>query len=204
MSSERNGSLSWREDGDDHFDADLLRRIRAGNVAALESLIQHLWEPLLRYAASITPETVDPQDVVQDAFVRLWVKRSELDASGDLTALLYRITRNLALNAKRRRKVRASWMVSCDPAYDAPIKATPLEWTEEGELRRAAGEAVERLSPRRREVFILSRFHGRTYREIAGIMGISEQTVANHLSAALASLREALRPYLERRESGEE
>lgn len=187
------------QDGECDADAELLRRIRSGDTEALDALIRRHWEPLLRYAASIAPEVSDPQDLVQEALVRLWSRRSELDVTGNLAALLYRITRNLALNEQRRRQVRTRSLAGSEPAYPVSPEATPLERAEEGELRRAARDAVQGLSPRRREVFILSRFHGRRYREIADIMEISEQTVANHMSAALDALRRSLAPYLEER-----
>jgi RNA polymerase sigma-70 factor (ECF subfamily) len=52
--------------------------------------------------------------------------------------------------------------------------------------------AITALPERRREIFVLSRYHGLSYREIAEVLEISPQTVANQLSAALATLRESL------------
>jgi RNA polymerase sigma-70 factor (ECF subfamily) len=73
---------------------------------------------------------------------------------------------------------------------------TPLELAERAELREVLIKAVDALPPRRREVFVLARFHGRSYRDIADIMDISPQTVANQVSAAVRDLRRRLRPEM--------
>jgi RNA polymerase sigma-70 factor (ECF subfamily) len=57
-------------------------------------------------------------------------------------------------------------------------------------------EVIDELPPKRREVFVLARFHARTYRDIAEIMDISPRTVANQLSAAVRDLRKRLQPEL--------
>ncbi|HWV57975.1 MAG TPA: sigma-70 region 4 domain-containing protein, partial [Longimicrobiales bacterium] len=64
-----------------------------------------------------------------------------------------------------------------------------------GELRVAILAAAERLSPRRREAFTLVHIHGLSNREVAEIMDVRPQTVANYLQAAIADLRVALKPF---------
>jgi RNA polymerase sigma-70 factor (ECF subfamily) len=73
---------------------------------------------------------------------------------------------------------------------------TPYEDVQGAELQRLAAAAVSRLPERRREVFRLAREEGLSYQEIADILGLSTQTVANHMSLALADLRTALRPHI--------
>jgi RNA polymerase sigma-70 factor (ECF subfamily) len=73
---------------------------------------------------------------------------------------------------------------------------TPDRDVELSELNQAVAKAVRELPPRCREVFKLARESGFSYAEIAEIMGLSRQTVANHLSLALSDLRVMLRPFL--------
>ena len=75
-------------------------------------------------------------------------------------------------------------------------EATPDRDVELSELDQAVASAIRKLPPRRREIFKLVRKSGFSYAEIAGIMGISRQTVANHMSLALSDLRVLLRPFL--------
>ena len=101
----------------------------------------------------------------------------------------------MAVSEHRRRLTReraASALVDASAAGEAPDGAP-----ERDELRVALGRAVAALPRRRREVFLLRCVHDLSYKEIAGRMGTSTQTVANQLSRALATLRPALSHLVE-------
>jgi len=189
-------------DPTDPSDSDLLRSLRSGDPEALGRLLDRLWEPLVGYARRILPEGMDPQDVVQEAFVRLWSRRVQLREDGSLKALLYKTVRNASLDelrtSRRRQKILAT-----GPQPSRP--RTPYEDVHGAELQRLAAGAVGQLPEKRREVFRLIREEGLSYRDAAEVLGLSEQTVANHMSLALADLRTAMRPFLSAREeaSGE-
>jgi RNA polymerase sigma-70 factor (ECF subfamily) len=100
--------------------------------------------------------------------------------------------RNLALDEKKRRDRRAAWSMKW-PRQEERV-ATPDELLERSELEREFDLAVAGLPERRREIFLHARMNGLSNREIADVMGITPQTVANQLSAALATLRVALSP----------
>jgi RNA polymerase sigma-70 factor (ECF subfamily) len=178
-------------------DGDLLRSLRSGDPEALGGLLERLWAPLVVYARRILPEGTDPQDVVQEAFVRLWSRRAELRDDGSLKALLYKMVRNASLDelrtSRRRHRLQAA-------GPQPPRPRTPYEDVHGAELKRLAAAAVARLPEKRQEVFRLVREGGLSYRETAEVLGLSEQTVANHMSLALADLRTAIRPFLSGRE----
>lgn len=147
---------------------------------------------LVRYAEGILGENGNGEDVVQETFFRLWIRRREVTASGSLRAFLYTLTRNAAIDERRRCTRRAA---VAQAAGTPPSPLTPLEAAARSELAHAAATAVSALPARRRDVFLLGRLKGLTYREIAAAMGVSPQTVANQMSAALRSLRQALAAY---------
>jgi len=184
------------------LDQSFLESLRSGDTEALGRLLDRLWAPLIGYARRILPDDLDPQDVVQEAFVRLWSRRAQLREDGSLKALLYTTVRNASLDAlrtsRRRQKLQAA-----GPQPSRP--RTPYEDVHGAELQRLAAGAVARLPEKRQEVFRMVREEGLSYRETAAVLGLSEQTVANHMSLALADLRAAIRPYLSDREgeSGE-
>jgi DNA-binding CsgD family transcriptional regulator len=106
--------------------------------------------------------------------------------------LLYRIAHNLAVSEYRMERARErADSVGGDSHADAP---TPLAAVEDAELREMLDRAIQALPPRRREVFVLRCIHDMPYRDIAEVLGISQQTVANQLSRALTTLRLILRP----------
>lgn len=168
------------------LDCDLMQRIRQGDEAALRALLNRYWERLVRYADGFLNELDLAEDVVQEAFVRVWRSRANWTPTGTVQAYLYRIIRNLALQELEKRGVRDRWKKN----QITPISnETPAEHFDREQMRVALQEAIDSLSPRRREIVILARFHGFSYKEIGELMEISPQTVANQMSSALRLLR---------------
>jgi RNA polymerase sigma-70 factor, ECF subfamily len=179
-------------------DRTLMQGIQAGDRTSLQSLMNRYWAPLVGYAAARTACREDAEDVVQETFVRVWRHREKWNASGSVSAYLYRITRNLALNSRRDR--RAQWNRedrSGADLYGSAAASSPEDDYESQTLNDDVQRAINELSERRREIFMLSRFHGLSHREIAQTLGLSPQTVANHMTSALADLRKSLAQYLQ-------
>ncbi|MEJ2504350.1 MAG: sigma-70 family RNA polymerase sigma factor [Gemmatimonadota bacterium] len=174
-------------------DQDLIVAIRAGDERALETLVASYWDTLLQYAARVLRGAADPQDVVQEAFIRLWTHRERWGSDGSVRSLLYTVTRNVALD-ELRRDARATRAVQAADRPDPP--GPPSDDAEASELRASVRAAVAALPAKRQEVFRLAREEGLSYAEIAAVMGLSPQTVANHMSLALSDLRRALALYL--------
>jgi RNA polymerase sigma-70 factor (ECF subfamily) len=174
-------------------DAAAVRGLRSDDQETLRRLMDAHWANLVAFGQRILGGVGDPEDVAQTAFVRLWARRHRLDECGSLKALLYTIVRNASLDELRKRRRQDA----AQEAARAPERPrTPYEDVQGAELQRLAAAAVARLPERRREVFRLAREEGLSYQEIAEVMGLSAQTVANHMSLAMADLRTALRPYL--------
>ena len=158
-------------------------------MAAL--LAQH-WTPVVRFVFGILGSWDKAEDVAQDAFVRLWARRKKWSSGGSLGALIHRIARNAALDVLKSPRPAAQHE---DPDVLAG-EGAPDRDVELSELKEAVSKAMRALPPRRREIFTLVRERGFSYAEIAEIMEISRQTVANHMSLALSDLRVVLRPFL--------
>jgi len=173
-------------------DAAFVRGLRSDDPDALRQLMDAYWAPLVGFAHRFLAGAGDAEDVVQNAFVRLWSRRRELQEAGSLRSLLYTIARNGCLDELRKRNRREKAQESAIPP---PSPKTPYEDVQGAELQRLAASAVARLPERRREVFRLAREEGLSYQEIAEVMDLSPQTIANHMSLAMADLRTALRPY---------
>jgi RNA polymerase sigma-70 factor (ECF subfamily) len=164
---------------------------------ALDELLRQFWRPLVAYASRLLDDTEAAEDLVQRAFVRLWEYGHAVPAGDEVRPFLYRIVRNLASNEWRRRETRRSWLHGESMLHPPP--AMPSQDIEEDELAAALAAAVERLPARRREVFVLSRYHALTNAQIAEVLSIAPQTVANQLVSALRELRVMLGPYLDER-----
>jgi RNA polymerase sigma-70 factor (ECF subfamily) len=174
-------------------DSQLMARVHAGDSDALDALLKLYWSPLVAYGARVLWNWDAAEDAAQETFVRIWQRRAEWGSDGSARALLFRIMRNLALDEKKRRARREAWgLRRFRPGQRV---ATPQELLERSELEHEFDRAVQSLPERRREIFLHARVNGLSNSEIAEVMGIAPQTVANQLSAALATLREVLGPF---------
>jgi len=197
----RHGSWpAWKIAGpteEERSDEALMERVRDGHRDSLRILLERYWSSLVGYAAGFVGGRDPAKDVVQDTFIRVWTKREEWSSGGSVSAYLYRIVRNLSLNARRDRSTarRHDDLCGVTRAREDPPRR-PDEALEAASLRAEVEAAIEALPERRREVFVLSRFHGLTHREIAETMEISPQTVSNQMTAALAELRRTLCHHL--------
>lgn len=174
-------------------DGELMLRVQAGSKEALAEVMDRYWEPLVRHAWTLLGGRDAAEDAAQETLVRFWQQRASWTATSSLRGFLYRVLRNYVLNQKRAERVRRSWREQVRLSED-PLPPTPLELFESSELARVVKAAIDALPARRREVFLLSRYAGLSYEEIGEAMGISQQTVANQMSAALRDIRAALAP----------
>lgn len=171
-------------------DEELMTRVRRSDEAALGELLERYWTPLVTYAFRFLKDLDAAEDAVQEAFVRLWARRTHWVPRGSLRSFLYSTVKNLVLQELEKRSVRRRWRES--QPLDDSLSLSILEDMDADALEQDLVSAIRELHPRRQEILILARFHGLTYMQIAEVMDISRQTVANQLSAAMRELREAL------------
>lgn len=174
---------------------ELVRRLRDGDGSALKRLLRLYWEGIVRYTLHIIENRDQAEDIAQEAFIRLWIHRNRWRRSDTLRPILYRIARNLALNEVRRRGAFRRWVRRSRPSPVDPSPG-PLQDALSAELDAVVRRAVDSLPERRREIFILVRFHHMSHRDAGEVLGISTQTVANQMSLALTDLHHALDPHL--------
>ena len=176
-------------------EASLVMRLKKGDRSVMEALLAAYWGGLVRFALGILGDRDRAEDIVQEAFVCVWERRDKWKHSESLRPILYRIVRNRSLNENRRCATFVKWAQSFrHPESDAT--PGPLQALEESNLRAVVRNAVDSLPPRRREIFVLIRFHHFSYKEAAKALDLSPQTIANQMSQATQDLRSALGPYL--------
>jgi RNA polymerase sigma-70 factor (ECF subfamily) len=186
----RTRSLSSQDD----LDLAALAGLRDGDPAALDALMARHWSPLVAYARRLLGNIDAAEDFTQEAFVRLWERRAAFRPVGSVRCYLFLIVGNLIRDEGRKGRVRARSIGEGLWLRSEPVD--PIQLLEAEELRLAVDREIQALPARRREAFVLAHFHDLTYRQVAEVMGISPQTVANQVALALAALRHALAPLL--------
>ncbi len=192
-----NASSKRGDDSAFDVDARLMARLREGDADALDRLMDRHWSHIVAYLERMADVPEAAQDIAQEVFLRLWQQRVDWHPIGSLRSFLFSVARHLMLNQDKKRWREVRHLPSYRAELERRKQETPGESLERAELRVAVSQAVAALPPRRREVFVLARIHGLSYKEIADVMGISPQTVANQLSAAVAELRGILRGIAE-------
>jgi len=171
----------------------VLSRIRAGDREAFETFVNETWDDLVEYLTWVLASREAAEDTCQDAFVRLWERRERWH-DGSARSLLFRIARNLAFDARRREQVRREW--AAREGATPPIWSGSDEEAEISELECRFREALAALTPARRAALESVRLRGLTHEEAAAALGVSQQTIANRMTLALADLRVLLADVL--------
>jgi RNA polymerase sigma-70 factor (ECF subfamily) len=166
-----------------------MEALRQGDETAFDALFRSWYAPLVRYASGFTDGDVDEaEDLVQQAFVKLWEQRGQLEVQHSLKAYLYRMVHNLALN--RLRSARSGQRYAEHQLRQ--MEHAHVEPPSGDELPQRLQKALDLLPPQCRAIFELSRFEELKYREIAEQLGISIKTVETQMGRALKTLRREL------------
>lgn len=164
-------------------------RLQSSDQRAYSELFEAMHVVLLRYAWRFTGDQEAARDIVQDAFLKLWQIRAEVDPQRSLKALLYTMVRNLALNYKRSAQHTSSVFLEHDLHDRAPTADQQVEASMLGDRLRLY---IDQMPERRREAFMLSRYEGLSHEEIAQVMSLTPRTVNTHIVLALKDLRNRL------------
>ena len=157
----------------------------------LPALVAEYSTLLFRVAYSVLRNRAEAEDVVQDAFVRVWLHRSHLPVVRDMRLWLVRIVWNLALDRKRRKRPEPLDRSFAHALVDGTI-AVDVALESEQRLQNVFRE-IERLPKGERDVLLLSALQELSTLELARILKRSESAVRALLSRARARLRERLK-----------
>ena len=151
------------------------------------------YTPLVRYGNTFLKDTDETEDVVQQVFVSLWEKRTQLDIHTSVRAVLYRAVHNACLNRLKHQKVRRDYAGDWKSTQSDSEQTDALE---AAELQDRINRAIEGMPEQCARIFKMSRFEQLKYQEIADQLGLSIKTVENQMGKALKIIREALKDYL--------
>ncbi|MBD1362680.1 RNA polymerase sigma-70 factor [Mucilaginibacter sp. ZT4R22] len=174
-----------------YSDADLTELLRSGDRYAFTEIYNRYKLVLHNHAWNKTRNTEETQDAIQEVFSTLWTKREVIQIGNNLSGYLYTSVRNHILNLFAKKQVREKYIHSIQQ-YSLQKTAITDHRVRESMLRDAIEREIAELPPRMREVFELSRKQHLSHKEIAAIMGTTEQTVKKQVSNALKQLRTKL------------
>lgn len=184
----------------DEEERSLVRRLKARDQNALESLFRRYAPRVYRQAIRLVGNEADAEEVLQDVFLTLYEKANTFRGTAAFSTWLYRLTLNTALTRLRRRK-RSKEVYFGDylPQYQADghhLVRPVVDWSQDLEkhlvntsVHRILREALDELRPVDKAVVVLSDLEGIPNREIGKALGLSVPAVKTRLHRARLSLR---------------
>lgn len=170
-------------------DSALVKRAKLGDIKAFEEIVERYFARCMRFALGMLRDPAEADDVVQEAFVRLYRALPRYEERQRFDSWLFRILGNCCRTANLLQQRRESLGVSDEgtlaslPSTDRPDAAFDYEWGDE--VRRALAEVPEH----NREIFLLHYVEGFSYDEIERITGVRQSALKMRVKRASDFLR---------------
>ena len=159
--------------------------VRAGNTDAFAGIVEHYQAPIQRYLYRLTGDYELARDLAQDTFVQAYKNILKTDSELSLRAWLYRIAENNARQHYRRKK-----LISFIPFSGMKkVETSTSDYADEAERYMAIKEALLKVPQKQRVCMVLHFVEGFRYREIAEILGISEEAVRKRVARGSREFR---------------
>lgn len=168
-------------------EAELISNVKAGMTSAFDTLFGIYSHKIYYFAFSILKSKEDAEDAVQHTFFKIWEKRESINDNLVFKSFLFTIAYNTSIDILRIRLKekdhRENILVHATSNYNLEDR---LEF---GDLLARVNQIAEKLPPRKREIYQLSRVHNLTYSEIAEKLNISVKTVENGIGYSLKYIK---------------
>ncbi len=158
------------------------------NKEGFKKLYKDLYGPLVNYAYSKTKDWELSKEVVQNTFVRFWNKRNDINIRSSVKSYLFSMVRNGIIDHYRKEKNTVD-LEEIQNSRSLIIEQDEISIQNDYKFKYGLKKAISTLKEKRRRIFVLSKFEGLTYKEIADYLNISERTVEDNIAKAFKEIR---------------
>lgn len=170
----------------------LVSALIKGDINALKQVYDIYWNKIYQISLKYLGNSEDAEEAVQDIMLRLWQYRKNLRKGENFEGYLIAIAQSSLLNKLRNKKLNVVPLTETILSYSDNVTENQVLTNE---LEHFTQDMIEKLPPRRYEIYCMSRKEGMTYEEIANTLSIKRKTVENHMGLALTFLRKHLEKY---------
>jgi RNA polymerase sigma-70 factor (ECF subfamily) len=168
---------------------ELVKALSKGEIKAFNELFQIYGNRIYLFAFGYLKSKPETEELVQDVFLKIWERRAELKDNLSFKAYIFTI----AFNIIRKHFVKRALTVKYfEQQMIDDLDLNTVHRIDYASTKNLVDQIIDQLPPRRKAVFIKSRFEGCTVKEIAEELGTSPKTVENQLGEALKFIREHL------------
>lgn len=182
-------------------DEQLIARFQQGDEYAYNLLVKRYTDPLMNYIYRFVGDKIDAEDILQETFLRLYKNKHYYKEIAKFSTWIYTIAGNLAKTELRKRKRRNIFSIhnfmSTEKDYELPDKGvTPDKQANSVITDKEIQKAINKLSPKFKQVIILRDVQGFSYEEIAQIVDIPLGTVKSRVNRARIKLQQDLKKFI--------
>ncbi|WP_372775995.1 RNA polymerase sigma factor [Mangrovibacterium sp.] len=163
--------------------------LRKGDITAFDAIYHKYCHRVYQFVFRYLKQDEDTEEIVQEVFVKIWQSREKIDVYSSFESFLFTIAYNTTISLLRKRITETKslqYLKSVQEVFDTVSVVDEIQFKE---LNQQVRLLLDKLTPRQREIYDLSREEGLTHREIAEHLNISENTVKNHLVSTLKFLK---------------
>ena len=176
-----------------HSDEKLFELIKKGNELAFDTLYNRYWEVLYTKTASLLSDESAAQDIIQNLFIKLWIRRAEI-RNDNIVGFLFKVAKQESLLHLRKGKI-SQRVLDHATRLSAGFSNDTEEVVNFNQVNEQYESSLKSMPHKTQEVFKLSRIEKLTNQEISNHLKISVKTVEYHISNALKHLRAHLTEF---------
>lgn len=176
--------------GKDNITHELLTRLKDGDMLAFDQIYELYSHKLFSFIFKILKNEAEADDIVQEVFVKIWESRENLSDYKLLNSYIFTIAYNNSIDLIRKRINNNKYLEHLKNSSVVQITPSAISEVEFNELNSQVEKLISNLPERQKQVYLLHREQGLSYPEIAEQLGISKNTVENHMVKALKYLRQ--------------
>jgi len=175
---------------------DLLRLLKHGDMLAFDAIYERYSKRLYCFVLRYIKQESDAEEIVQEVFLKIWEAREKIELTTSFNSFLFTIAYNTTISLLRKRINEKKYLENLEIRQKIDEADEIINEIQYKELNKQVNSLLEQLTPRQKEIFLLSREEGLTHEQISQKLNISANTVKNHLVAALSYLKQHLNSSL--------
>ena len=168
---------------------ELLIRLKDGDILAFDEIYNKFCKKLFGFVFQHIKHEADAEEIVQEVFIKIWESRNKIDVYSSFDSFIFTIAYNATISLIRKRITDKKYIEHIHSLQSLDNGGEIIDEIQFKELTDKIQMLLNKLTPRQKEVFLLSRDEGLTHDQIAQKLNISPNTVKNHLVTVLSFLK---------------
>ncbi len=181
---------------DERQNRELIKSLMLDDMSAFGALYLRYGKSLYRFVLKLVKQETDAEGIVQEVFIKIWESRATLNPHSSFESFLFTIAYNSTMSILRKRVTEQKYLDHLKAIQQTSSNFSAIDEMQFNELNEKVQHLINQLTPRQKEIYLLSREAGLSYNEISIKLNLSVNTVENHMGKALAYLKLNIRNTL--------